>query len=333
MSGDIAAPVPATLEEGSSGRSDRLPLLAIVTDAETESVLREALVEAVPAGIVVRRGDIRLAIATMQKMPTPRTLIVDVSGDERALVLLGDLSQVVEPDVRVLVVGDQANVNFYRQVTRGLGALEYLYKPLTCDMVARHFLPLITRQAHAPEGMHGGRVLTITGARGGVGATTIAAHLAWNFGVSARRHTLLLDPDLHMGSAALLLDAKTSPGLRTALEAPQRIDELFVERAAQPVSGRLHVLAGEERLTEQPVYAPGAARQLVEALRRAYNFIVVDVPFAPMELNRDLLDLAHQRVLVTHPTLPGVRDTLPCWRCPTGRCSRAAPSWCSIGWA
>ena len=52
---------------------------------------------------------------------------------------------------------------------------------------------------------------------------------------------------------------RPAPGLRTALEAPDRIDELFVERAAQPVGKRLHVLAGEEKLTETVTYTPNAA--------------------------------------------------------------------------
>lgn len=264
----------------------------------------------------VRRGNIRAASAALQKMPTPRTLIVDVSGEEQPLVLLGDLSHVVEPDVRVLVIGDREDVTFYRHVTRGLGAMEYL--PLTRDMVARYFGPQITRQAVSPQNVHGGLVITVTGVRGGVGATTIAAHLAWHFGITARQHTVLLDPDLHMGSAAMLLDAKSSPGLRTALEAPQRIDELFVERVAQPVSGRLNVLAGEEALGEQPNFAPGAAERLIEALRRRYNLIVADVPFVPMPLYRDLLETAKQRVLVLNPNLAGVRDTLRLLALPNG---------------
>jgi pilus assembly protein CpaE len=295
-----------------------LALLAFVADAETEAVIREALLEVLPTGVDVRRGNIRAASAALQKMPTPRTLIVDVSGEEQPLVLLGDLSHVVEPDVRVLVIGDREDVTFYRHVTRGLGAMEYLYKPLTRDMVARYFGPQITRQAVSPQNVHGGLVITVTGVRGGVGATTIAAHLAWHFGITARQHTVLLDPDLHMGSAAMLLDAKSSPGLRTALEAPQRIDELFVERVAQPVSGRLNVLAGEEALGEQPNFAPGAAERLIEALRRRYNLIVADVPFVPMPLYRDLLETAKQRVLVLNPNLAGVRDTLRLLALPNG---------------
>lgn len=291
-------------------RPDRPPIIAFVADAESEAALREGLLEAVPDGIDLRRGNVRAACAALAKTSTPRILVVDVSGEEQPISALDDLSRVVEPDVRVLVIGERQDVNFYRQITRGLGVQEYLYKPLLRDMVARYFAPQITQQKPAVDGVHGGRVVAVTGVRGGTGASTLAANLAWHFGIEANRHTALLDADLHRGSCALLLGAKTGSGLRNALEAPQRIDELFVERAAQPVSERLHVLAGEEKLSEQPAYAAGAAARLLEALRRRYNFIIADVPFSGLPLHRDLLNLVHQRVLVMHPTLASVRDTL-----------------------
>jgi pilus assembly protein CpaE len=299
-------------------RPDRPLLVAFVGDQATEIVLREGLLEALPQGFEIRRGTIRTAMAALQKMPTPHTLIVDVSGEDQPLSALSDLSDVVEPDVRVLVIGDRDDLNFYRQVTRGLGVAEYLYQPLLRDMVARYFGSLILQLGPLTERVQGGRVVTVTGVRGGTGASTIAANLAWHFGVEARRHTVLLDADLHRGTAAMLLGAKTGPGLRTALEAPDRIDELFVERAAQPVSKRLHVLAGEEKLTETVSYSPNAAAQLLDAVRRRYNFVVIDLPYSALPLHRDLLMLAHQRVLVMDPTLAGIRDTLRLMALPNG---------------
>jgi pilus assembly protein CpaE len=129
---------------------------------------------------------------------------------------------------------------------------------------------------------------------------------------------VLVDADLYRGSCALLLDCKSGPGLRTALETPQRIDELFIERSAQPVTDRLHVLSGEENLLEQIKYEAGAATRLIETLRRRYNFIVVDVPFTGSDLHRDLLMMGHQRILVVEPTLVAVRDTLRLLALPNG---------------
>jgi pilus assembly protein CpaE len=129
-----------------------------------------------------------------------------------------------------------------------------------------------------------------------------------------------------MGSGALLLGGKTGPGLRMALETPDRIDPLFVERAAQPVAERLHVLASEEKLNEPLHYAPGAARRLIEALRVRYNFIVLDVPYLPMACNRELIEFAHHRVIVMDPSLAAVRDTLRLLGLPNGPWQPQSPT-------
>ncbi|WP_298162491.1 histidine kinase [Acidocella sp.] len=316
--------VPA--EIGPAGRPDRLTVLAFLGDPATEQVLRDGLGDTVANGMDIRRGTVRTAIAAMSKMQTPEVLIVDIAGEEQPLHALGELSDVVEPGVRVLVIGDTDDVDFYRHITRGMGVMEYIFKPITREAVARHFAPLITRKTIGQEATRGGRVVVIMGARGGVGATSIAGNLSWLLGVMAKRHTVFVESDIHMGSGALLLGGKTGPGLRMALETPDRIDPLFVERAAQPVAERLHVLASEEKLTEPLHYAPGAARRLIEALRVRYNFIVMDVPFLPMPCNRELIEFAHHRVIVMDPSLASVRDTLRLMSLPNGPWQPQSPT-------
>jgi pilus assembly protein CpaE len=197
---------------------------------------------------------------------------------------------------------------------------------VTREAVARHFAPLITRKTAGVDITRGGRVVALIGARGGVGATTLAANLAWYLGVNAKRHTVFVESDLHMGSGALLLGAKTGPGLRMALETPDRIDPLFVERSAQPVAERLHVLASEEKLGEPLHYAKGGAQRLIEALRVRYNFVVLDVPFLPLPCNRELLEFAHHRVIIMDPSLASVRDTLRLLALPNGPWQPQSPT-------
>jgi pilus assembly protein CpaE len=319
--------VRAVLADGGViSRPDRLTVLAFLGDPATEQVLRDGLGELVANGMDIRRGTVRTAIAAMAKLPTPEVLIVDIAGEDQPLHALGELSDVVEPGVRVLVIGDTDDVDFYRHITRGMGVMEYIFKPITREAVARHFAPLVTRKTIGQDAARGGRVIAVMGARGGVGATTIAGNLAWMLGVNAKRHTVFLEADLHMGSGALLLGAKTGPGLRMALETPDRIDPLFVERAAQPVSERLHVLASEEKLNEPLHYAPGAARRLIDALRARYNFIIADVPFLPMPCNRELIEFAHHRVVVMDPSLASVRDTLRLLGLPNGPWQPQSPT-------
>ena len=194
-------------------------------------------------------------------------------------------------------------------------------------MVSRHFAPLlVAAQPPPPRRSHAGRVVTVTGVRGGVGATTIAASLAWHFGVVARRHTLLLDPDLHRGNAALLLDAKAGPGLRIAIEAPDRIDPLFVERAAQPVRERLFVLAGEEKPGEHVTAAPEAAATLLGSaapalqLRRRRRAVRCRC--------RCTATCSTSRISAcwcSIPTLTGIREALRLLSLPNGKLQPARP--------
>lgn len=305
---DRASPAAA---QASTAAADRAPLIAFVTDADSDAILRETLLTEMGEGAEVRRGDIVAATKSLKRSSTPLALVVDVSGVDQPLTALEELALVVEPDVRVLVIGERQDAAFYRQLTRGLGVLEYLFKPLTQEMVARHLLPYL-RQGSTQRDMHlrGGRVITVTGVRGGVGATTIAANLAWHLGEEARRHTVLYDADLHAGASALLLGARTTNGLRAALEHPERVDELFVERTAQPVGERLHVLAAEEKPGDAVMAQPGAAARLINMLRRRYNFVVVDLPARSAPAAREVLDMAHQRILVTDPSLAGAREML-----------------------
>ena len=297
--------------------STRSALVGFTMDATAEAALRKGLSDAVSGELDIRPIRLRAAIQQLSKMPTPQTLLVDVSGEGDPLGLLAELAQVLEPDVRVLVIGDQDDRDFYRKVTRELGAAEFLYKPLVPDAVARVFGTAIARRTPR-RSAGGGMFVAVIGARGGAGATTVATNLAWHLAHNARRHTVVLDADLQMGSAALSLGVVCGSGLRVALEQPERVDELFVERSAQPVEDRLHMLGATEELNAKIVMAPGAVATLLGALGRRYNTIIGDVPFRPMEFNQDLLDQAQQRVVVMQPTLASVREVLRLLALPVG---------------
>jgi pilus assembly protein CpaE len=301
----------ADVERGpDAGRAARASVLAFAADAETESVLRDALAAEGAEDVDVRRGNLDDAARALRRTVSPHVLVIDISGSAQPLTALSELSQLVEPDVRVLAIGDREDLSLYRGLTHGLGVLEYLFKPLTRDLVRQHFGPVIDRQPLGARLLRGGRVISVTGVHGGVGATTIAANLAWYLAERAHRHTLLLDGDLYGAAAAMMLSVKPQPGLRVALENPGRVDELFIDRTAQLVGERLHVLSGEGKLAEAPPVASGALPGLMDLLRRRYKFLVCDAPLPASRIGRELFDLAHQRILVTEPTLAGARDLL-----------------------
>lgn len=296
-------------------RYDRQSAIAFVTGAAAGAALREGLSEWLPEIEIRRGGGIREAITVQGAAPSPDILIVDVEEEDDPLGALDALSAVVTPDTAVLVVGNACrpkgsathDLALYRKVTRDLGVAEYVPEPLTPELVRHHFGPLVRGQAPSGDRSRGGRLIAVTGVRGGVGASVIAASLAWYCG-EARRHTVLLDADLIRGTASLLLDSQPGDGLRLALKDPERIDALLAERAAMPVAERLHVLAAKQRPEEAIQYAAGACERLLVALRQRYGVIIADVPWSADPFCRELFEAATHRILVLTPTLPSARD-------------------------
>jgi pilus assembly protein CpaE len=289
--------------------STRVPLIAFVRDRETLAILSDVLAPALGSSAEFRLGDIAETRAGLRRLSTPvAAILVDVSDQPDPIGVLEDLALYVEPGVRVFVIGDNEDMEFYRQLVRGLGVQEYLYKPISREIVARRILSALT--GGTPPPARGGRVVTVTGVHGGVGATTIAVNLAVQLADRSRHHILLFDADLHGGSAALMLSAASGGGLRAALENPGRVDVLFAERSSPAISSRLHLLSTEEPLNALIAVSEGAAGHLTSLLCNRFNFVVVDLPRHGTPLNHELRELAHVRVLVMDPTLPSLRDTL-----------------------
>ena len=93
-----------------------------------------------------------------------------------------------------------------------------------------------------------GKIIAVAGSRGGVGSTFIATNLAAILATEKFRRVVIVDLDLHFGTVSLYLDLKPNYGLRNALEDPERVDQVFLERLLIPVNEHLYALSSEEPL-------------------------------------------------------------------------------------
>lgn len=302
----------AEAARGGGGTAERPILLAFLADEADEVALRGGLAEWMDA-VPVRRGNVRTAARALEREETPRLLIVDISGVDDPADALDRLATVCSPDVRVLVVGDRDDLSFYRGITRDLGVEEYIYKPLTRDNVSRLFGPPLAELLSAgggqgPTAPRGGQIIAVSGLRGGVGATTIATNLALHLSETTRGHIALLDLHLRGGSTALSLGVRPGAGLRVALEEPDRVDALFLDRVSIPISDRFRLVAAEEALESSPAPTEAGVNRLLELLRHRFNSVVVDLPMPPDAVGRRVIALARHRILVIGPDVASIRD-------------------------
>jgi pilus assembly protein CpaE len=155
-----------------------------------------------------------------------------------------------------------------------------------------------------------GRLIAVIGARGGVGATTVATNLAWTLAHDHEMRVALVDLDLFFGTCGLSLDLELGRGFREALENPARVDSLFIERAMVREGENLFVLSTEEALDGAFSFDPSALTSLIERLRRDFQCVVFDFPRFAARRQAHVLTPPSAIMIVSDASLAGMRDTM-----------------------
>ena len=194
-------------------------------DQASLEIIKGALRDLGIKELQAQQGNVDTASAALAQSSSPLMLIVDISEVEDPIARLHQLANVCDPDVNVIAVGDRNDVVLYRDL-KNIGITEYIVKPVVKDVVSRICRSAVNPELEQPK-FRSGKLVLVLGVRGGVGATTVAAHTAWHLSESGRR-VVLLDLDVDHGDASLLFDTLANTALSEAVEFPERVDKLFL---------------------------------------------------------------------------------------------------------
>jgi len=277
------------------------------TDSEEGQQL-SGLAEKHHLAVQLRMGGVDAAVEEASSwMIAPHYLIVDLTGAEDPIA---QLRQVAENgpagETDVIAFGDQDYVGLYRELRR-MGVVEYLTRPMEPDDVDEVLRELIQRRRDETKAIDPERLIVVTSVRGGAGGSTVAGGLAHIVANNHGRRTLLLDLDLDGGTQYIQYNIESTQGLLDMVEMPHRIDAVFLERTLGVAGQRLSILSADRPQDEREPKEEGVD-SLVQQAGQGIDSIVVDLPrLAPV--GRHVLFGAGTAVLVTPPTLVGLRDT------------------------
>ncbi|MBR1298594.1 AAA family ATPase [Bradyrhizobium sp. AUGA SZCCT0042] len=289
-------------ESASVGTRDRI--VCFVNDELSAAALRKGLDG---SNLSIRRGTIRHAIRMLETDTELSALVADISDVEDPFTELERLASVCPPDVRVALIGESREITFYRKLME-LGLTEYLPRPLTRDMVLDQLRPKLLGDAAPGQIDRGGHVISICGAQGGAGATSIAINLALQLAETTKAKVALLDLHLQGGETAVMLGVQPGPGLRIALENPMRADTLFLERAAIDVNERVCLISADEELDAQLNITEAGVRHVLGLLRQRFNYIVVDVPVPFPPSIHPVITLSRHVLVLLEAEVTGLRN-------------------------
>lgn len=283
--------------------------LAFCNDATSHAAVDRVISDMMLPFASIRKGSVKDAVRYLSEHASPKLLMIDISGSDLPLSDIDNLANVCEPGVTVIAIGERNDCGLFRDLLHH-GVTDYLVKPLSPTLLQRAIANVADESEASKSNGKLGKLVTVLGARGGVGSTAIATSMAWIVAQQRRRRVALVDLDLQFGTVALSLDIEPNHGLREALENPDRIDGLFMERVLTQHSDRLFVMSAEESPDEPLLVDFSAVELLTNELRSKFHYVVVDLPRVVAPSTHQVLESATDLLLVSDLSLAGMRDTM-----------------------
>ena len=256
------------------------------------------------AHVLVQEGGIGAAIAYYKEQSNPNLLIVETSSrGAEVLAELERLAELCDEDTKVVVVGRVNDVHLYRELIRR-GVSEYLVAPLNPVQLIETISGLYVN----PDAPPIGRVVAFASARGGTGSSTIAHNVGWYIAESLRVDTAILDLDLPFGTAGLDFNEDPGQGIADALAAPERLDDVLLDRLLIKCGEHLSLFAAPATIDRIYDADENAYESVIDQVRTSTPCVIVDLPHAWSSWARQTLLAADDIVLVATPDLASLRN-------------------------
>jgi pilus assembly protein CpaE len=302
-----AAPTEAAVQDEHIAPVPRISIQAFCASADTAAAMQAASEDRrmAKAHLKVQMGGIAAATEAYRSSATPNVVIIESDGrGEELLGGLDMLAEVCDAGTRVIAIGHLNDIMLYREMVRR-GISDYLIAPVgTIDLIRT-----ISGLFHAVDAKPVGRTLAVVGAKGGVGASTVAHNVAWAIARDVHLDAVVADLDLPFGTAGLDFNQDPPQGIADAVMSPERIDTAFVDRLLSKCTDHLSLLAAPATLERVYDFGTEAFDTIFDVLRSTAPCIVLDVPHLWTGWARRTLIGADDILIVAAPDLANLRNT------------------------
>jgi pilus assembly protein CpaE len=262
---------------------------------------RERDLEGMLTAVGLRPTAIGVADLAALALPGGRpaaVLVIDVRGSRQFPAALPDLKR-AHPQTAIVLVAAALETSLMLEAIR-CGVTECLVEPVApAELVAA-----VSRTSEPRQVPSAGQVFGIVGAKGGVGATTVAVNLAAELARVAPRETLLVDLHLSHGDAAVMLGAEPRFTVGDALQNIHRLDEAVLRGLVTPTSAGVDLLGSPNTWAVESML--DGTTHLVSVAARLYRYVVLDLPRSGFWAKEAIADLTRV-VVVANQELSTIR--------------------------
>ena len=188
------------------------------------------------------------------------------------------------------------------------GAADILSLPLNPQELNKALLKLQqvatrTSGAQAPSGT----LVTVCGARGGLGATTLAVNLAFQLAGITSRPTALVDLDLQRGDVAAFLNLTPMNSIATLATAAGPVDDIFLAGTLTRHPKGVFVLPAPIHIDEAESVGHDHVDVALRLLRTDFAYTVVDTARTITSVTLAAFEQSDHVIILVDRTVPGLR--------------------------
>ena len=284
----------------------RISLQAFCESPELVAVIEAAAADRrmARAHVKIHTGGIAAAAEFYQGAATPNLIVVESKlPRDRLEAELDRLAEVCDAGTKVVVIGHVNDVELYRALVRR-GISEYLVVPVHLMQVIRTVSDLYLERSTKPLG----RSIAFIGAKGGVGSSMVAHNVAWAIARNFENDVIAADLDLAFGTAGLDFNQDPTQGIAEAINAPDRLDDTFLDRLLARCSDHLSLLAAPATLDRTYDFAESTFERVIDVAQSGVPAVVLDLPHAWTGWVKQTLLAADEIVLTVEPDLANLRN-------------------------
>ncbi|MBM4300768.1 MAG: MinD/ParA family protein [Deltaproteobacteria bacterium] len=243
---------------------------------------------------------------------SPDVVLVEMNGESRVPEWLENLPQEM-PHTQVLVCSYNREPDFLIRAMQ-VGIREFLPLPLTQgDLEGALSRVRTARKQLMPVDTPEGRIIVVTGHKGGAGSTTVAVNLAQALAESTPGRVALVDLGRPFPDVGTFLDQESNYSIADLIQNIATLDKSFIQRIMQPYGARLSILHGASDFKEQDSIDLESLEQIFVLLRNMYDFIVIDLSHWLDELFLKVLTESDLVLMLTGLTVPDLRNLKKLW--------------------
>ena len=253
---------------------------------------------------------------TVANENVPDVFIVSVEEPvARALQTIQSLGDAL-PDIPTIVYSSLADAASVRRAMVA-GARDYVIKPVKPEDLTRAIYGVMEQEERRRMRANGerqetaarGTVITVFGAKGGIGKTTISTNLATALVRSTNSSVVLVDMDTRFGDVAIMMDIAVEQSIADLARRIDTMDRDSVRDFLVRHHSGVMILPAPLHPTEWRSVTPQQISKIINLLAQTHDYVIVDTPGTFNEIVAATLEAASLILLVTSMDIASIKDT------------------------